>query len=151
MRLNYNFKVGSLFEWRGIPIRIIVLVILIPSLVTYYCSGFMSMKRDLPSKSGVVDKVRILQSSSGWEANFSLRGDSSTTYSQSYTTASKIFLVFPLVFKVVGYTIHPGDTITFYISQSQDKVGDKGSISRPLDNQANGILLRVKELSTQKG
>ena len=27
----------------------------------------------------------------------------------------------------------------------------KGSISRPLDNQANGILLRVKELSTQKG
>ncbi len=42
MRLNYNFKVGSLFEWRGIPIRIIVLVILIPSLVTYYCSGFSS-------------------------------------------------------------------------------------------------------------
>jgi len=50
MRLSYNFKVGSLFEWRGIPIRIIVLVILIPSLVTYYCSGFMSMKRDLPLK-----------------------------------------------------------------------------------------------------
>ena len=119
MRLNYNFKVGSLFEWRGIPIRIIVLMILIPSLVTYYCLGFMSVKRDLSSKSGIVDKVRIFQSSSGWEANFTLRGDSSTTYSQSYTTASKIFLVFPQVFKVAGYTIHPGDTITFYVDKSK--------------------------------
>nr|DAM78401.1 MAG TPA: hypothetical protein [Caudoviricetes sp.] len=146
MRLNYNFKVGSLFEWHGIPIRIIVLAILIPSLVTYYCAGFMSVKCDLPSKSGVVDKVRILQSSSGWEANFTLKGNSSTIYSQSYTTASKIFLVFPLVFKVVGYTIHPGDTITFYV----DKI-KKESISRPLDSQPYGTLLRVKELSIQRG
>jgi len=106
----------------------------------------MSVKCDLPSKSGVVDKVRILQSSSGWEANFTLKGNSSTIYSQSYTTASKIFLVFPLVFKVVGYTIHPGDTITFYV----DKI-KKESISRPLDSQPYGTLLRVKELSIQRG
>ena len=55
-----------------------------------------------------------------WLASeFLVKGDSSTTYSQSYTTASKIFLVFPLVFKVVGYTIHPGDTITFYVDKSK--------------------------------
>ncbi len=127
MKRKYNFKVGSLFEWRGIPIRIIVLVTLIPSLATYYCAGFMYMRRNLPSKSGIVDWVRTFKGSSGWKASFTLRDDSLTTYSQSYETASKVFLLFPPIFKVDGYTIHPGDTITFYVARNEDERDVKSS------------------------
>ena len=76
MRLNYNFKVGSLFEWRGIPVRVFILVIFILSLVAYYCAGFLSVNHNLPSKKGIVEGVRIFQDESGWEAYFTLKGDS---------------------------------------------------------------------------
>ena len=119
MRLNYNFKVGSLFEWRGIPVRVFILVIFILSLVAYYCAGFLSVNHNLPSKKGIVEGVRIFQDESGWEAYFTLKGDSSCLYWQSYATKCTLSLLFPPKYKVDGFIIHPGGTIRFYVDKTK--------------------------------
>ena len=128
MKLNHKFKVGSSYTCCGIPLRIIVLVILIPGMLAYYRMGFTSVNRDLPTRTGVVDWVHTMNTSSGWKATFVLKGDSLNAYSQYYETISRFFLLFPPTFKVGRRHINFGDTITFYISQSQDKVGDKDNV-----------------------
>ena len=119
MRLNYIFKVGSLFEWRGIPIRVFILAIFILNLATYYSAAFLSVNHNLPSKKGIVERVRIFQNESGWEAYFTLKGDSSNLYWQSYATKCTLSLLFPPKYKVDGFIIHPGDTIGFYVDKTK--------------------------------
>ena len=97
MKLKHKFKVGSSFTCCGIPFRFIVLVMLIPSMLAYYHTGFTSVNRN----------------------------DSLHAYSQYYETLSRIFLLFPPTFKVDRHHIHFGDTITFYLSQKQDQDEDE--------------------------
>ena len=125
MKLKHKFKVGSSFTCCGIPFRIIVLVMLIPSMLAYYHTGFTSVNRNLPTKSGVVNWVHTTNTESGWKTTFVLEDDSLHAYSQYYETLSRIFLLFPPTFKVDRRHIHFGDTITFYLSQKQDQDEDE--------------------------
>lgn len=89
-------------------------------MFSFYLLGFLFVNNDLPYKTGVVDKVHILQNGSyGWEVNFTLEGDTKV-YWQNYKTGYDIVLLYPPIFKLTNYIIHKGDTIKFAIDGSKD-------------------------------
>ena len=89
-------------------------------LIPFYVIGLLTVKDDLPHRTGVVNGIHILQKShSGWEANFTLEGDTSHTYWQGYENSYPFFL-FPPKYKLDNYIIHKGDTISFFIDNDKN-------------------------------
>ena len=120
MKLKYKFKINSLLKFWGIPARIYFMVATLFFLVPFYVIGFLTVKDDLPHRKGVVNGIHILQKShSGWEANFTLEGDTIHTYWQGYENSYPFFL-FPPKYKLDNYIIHKGDTISFFIDNDKN-------------------------------
>lgn len=119
MRIKYKPHVPPLFCVFNMPVRTLCLITAGIFLSSFYLLGFLLVKNDLPYKTGVVDKIHILQKSEGWEANFTLEGDSTNVYWQNYTTNYIISALFPPIFRINDYIIHKGDTIKFAIDGSK--------------------------------
>jgi hypothetical protein len=146
MNLKYKFKIDSLLEFWNIPARIYFMAATLSFLIPFYLIGFLTVKDDLPHRTGVVNGIHILQKShSSWEANFTLEGDTSHTYWQGYENSYPFFL-FPPKYKLDDYIIHKGDTISFFIDN--DKNGNYIKSDRFFLEKA--ILLNQMKLSIQK-
>ena len=96
MNFKYKFKIDSLLEFWDIPARIYFMAATLFFLIPFYLIGFLTVKDDLPHRTGIVNRIHILQEShSSWEANFTLEGDTSHTYWQGYENSYPFFLFPP--------------------------------------------------------
>ena len=119
MKLRYKFKIDSILKYWDIPARIYCMAATLFFLIPFYVIGFLSVRDDLPRKTGIVHGIRILETShSGWEVNFSLEGDTNHIYWQGYENSYPFFL-FPPKYKLDDYEINKGDTITFFIDKTK--------------------------------
>ena len=76
MKLRYKFKIDSMLKYWDIPARIYCMVATLFFLLPFYVIGFLTVKDDLPRKTGIVHGIRIReQSHSSWEVNFSVEGE----------------------------------------------------------------------------
>ena len=120
MKLKYKFKIDSPLDFWDIPARIYFMAATLFFLIPFYLIGFLTVKDDFPHRTGIVNRIHILQKShSGWEANFTLEGDTSHTYWQGYENSYPFFL-FPPKYKLDDYIIHKGDTISFFIDNDKN-------------------------------
>ncbi len=157
MRLKYRFKIDSLLEFWDIPARIYCLAATILFLVPFYLIGILSVREDLPQKSGIVDKIHILQKSHGsWEANFTLKGDITHIYWQGYEN-SYSFILFPPKYKLDDYIIHKGDTIRFFVDENKDGSyiksdrffpGKATSVKSDMVTYTEGLMVNGKEIAS---
>ena len=119
MKLRYKFKIDSMLKYWDIPARIYCMAATLFFLIPFYVIGFLSVRDDLPRKTGIVHGIRILETShSGWEVNFSLEGDTNHIYWQGYENSYPFFL-FPPKYELDDYVINKGDTITFFIDKTK--------------------------------
>ena len=92
MKLRYKFKIDSILKYWDIPARIYCMAATLFFLIPFYVIGFLSVRDDLPRKTGIVHGIRILETShSGWEVNFSLEGDTNHIYWQGYENSYPSF------------------------------------------------------------
>lgn len=119
MKLRYKPKIDSMLSFLSMPVRIPLLLMAGIFMLFYYLLGFLSVNNDLPTKTGIVHQIYILQDAKGWEVNFTLEGDASKLYWQSYTTNFVRSLLFPPKSKIEDCIISKGDTITFFVDGSK--------------------------------
>ena len=83
-----------MLKYWDIPARIYCMAATLFFLIPFYVIGFLSVRDDLPRKTGIVHGIRILETShSGWEVNFSLEVIRIISIGQGYENSYPFFFI----------------------------------------------------------